>query len=151
MLLTSTKEMVSRRSVSDPVTSILVAVPPAGFAPPYYDVNQDGKATALDALRVINQLARIILAGEDILSLGHTSKLDFLTADELPTDAVFREVEFETRGLPDLWANESLVAERQPISQIDWSYSADSAGSDPEATLAQFADDVARQWAAVLR
>lgn len=49
---------LGRRLVSDPVTQDLVAVPPAGFSPPYYDVSMDGKATALDALLVINEIAR---------------------------------------------------------------------------------------------
>jgi RHS repeat-associated protein len=38
---------------------LLTLLPPDGFAKPYYDVALDGKISALDALRVINQIARL--------------------------------------------------------------------------------------------
>ena len=39
------------KRVFDPDTAILTPLPPVGYAPPYYDVSDDGKLTAIDALR----------------------------------------------------------------------------------------------------
>ncbi len=57
---------LAHQSVFDPDTHILLPVPPSGYAPPYYDVTQDGKLSALDALRVINEMARNQNAGTEL-------------------------------------------------------------------------------------
>jgi hypothetical protein len=120
------------RKVSDPVTQLLDAVPPGGFAPPFFDVSMDGKVTAIDALQVINEIARelVILEGERLVA-----------ATSLDARSIFSQT------LGDANLPEGLYQPRKISSFFDSSQSSALTTANEkqtEATLAPVIDEVFR-------
>ncbi len=125
-----------------------------GYAPPYYDVTEDGKITALDALRVINQMARIS-AG----AMGEASaeNVDALTAPllELPQrvepTSYHDSAGIEPRLAEEIRPPEFASRPTMPASSMTAipylaASSEDLDGGELESTLSTLADDVAGQW-----
>jgi len=152
------RERSCHRSCSAP-SAVIYEAPsprfqPTAYPPPYYDVSADGKVTALDAFRVINHLARNVVADAEELSDNETVVLppqayegsadEQLLARQSATDVAISDAESESGWLPD-FGYLNLPLNHRELSRID--SSADSAIHDePEGTLLMLADDVAQQW-----
>ena len=91
---------LGRRLYSDPATAELD--PPSvvsNWPGSYFDTNADGKATALDALRVINELGRLRSGeGEEVAALVNDLAISNLVDDQMSDMSRLSEVRTSGTG-----------------------------------------------------
>ena len=146
---------LARQAVFDPDTGNLTPLPPDGYAPPYYDVTQDGRISALDALQVINELLR--QSANRFVSTGEEQILPPSSATGL-TSAPSREtlwaesVSFSQEPLRTVWLPGSQadtgdqtvndLSSRETVAETTSPF--DSTSFDDTLTL--LADDIVKVW-----
>ena len=153
---------LARGTIYDRDTGDLAEVPPAGYAPPYLDVSDDGKLSSIDALRVINFLSRQSSGG-----LGESEHIRSTPSFMIPTGVERSEplrasivididvdaiVSRDNRAWPE--TSEAILRQnaiqnmKNALAKVEPElHDFMEPSEETNAVISDIADDIAQQWA----